>query len=443
MKKKTKTDLGCGLVLLEGFVKLIEQKERDGYFRTAANYRSAVNKLQSYDFSMSQTLLLQDINESWVSRFVTWLKTQHPNKPQTSDFYFRNVRAMYNGTCKLFSMHLSEQPNPFREVTFSGKQSSKRALTKEETDRLLDAKFRESLSPHLHESLDILLFILFMRGMVFQDVFNLTWDMADADNHFHYLRSKTEVPIDTEIPSEARKIMERYREEDCMYVFPFLHRSKNRKKDGGDDIPEESSLHRVNHHAHEIGRLAGLSLRLSTYVMRHTFATLMLESGKPVELISQCLGHSSIRTTQIYLSRISTHRVDKEVNDMFDQMLRPAVVEKKLPHPYRKHEEASPPGHGRIFLPETIPVKEECNILPPDNKKCPFLHKKETFLLKSFAKIGILPKTANFLYSFFTHFYFSPLFVPLIKVFPSQNLSHKSLKYRLIPLFEFLYLFLM
>ena len=53
MMKKTKTDLGCGLVLLEGFVKLIEQKERDGYFRTAANYRSAVNKLQSYDFSMS------------------------------------------------------------------------------------------------------------------------------------------------------------------------------------------------------------------------------------------------------------------------------------------------------------------------------------------------------------------------------------------------------
>ncbi|MEL5893032.1 tyrosine-type recombinase/integrase [Bacteroides sp. GD17] len=379
MKKKTKTELGCSVLLLESFRKLIAQKEKDGYLRTAANYRSTVHKLQAYQPEKSETLTLQEINEKWVSCFVGWLKAQHPNKLQTSDFYFRNVRAMYNGTCKLLKIKPSAKPSPFREVSFAGKQSSKRALTKEEVDKLLDPEFRERLSMHLHESLDILLFMLFMRGMVFQDVFNLTWEMVDADNHIHYLRSKTEIPIDTKIPSEAQKIIEHYRKEDCIYVFPFLHGSKNRRKKKDSAISEQSSLHRVNRHAHKIGRMAGLSLRLSTYVMRHTFATLMLESGKSIELISQCLGHASIRTTQIYISRISMNRVDKEVNDMFDQMLRPITE--------------SPP--------EKIPIREKQKV-PPKNKKYPFLHKKGTSSLKHVAKIALLRKTTNFLVSFFS-----------------------------------------
>lgn len=56
--------------------------------------------------------------------------------------------------------------------------------------------------------------------------------------------------------------------------------------------------------------------------MRHSWATLMLEAGKSVEVISQCLGHTSIRTTQIYLSSISTTKVDREVNDMLNRFIR-------------------------------------------------------------------------------------------------------------------------
>jgi Site-specific recombinase XerD len=62
--------------------------------------------------------------------------------------------------------------------------------------------------------------------------------------------------------------------------------------------------------------------KLTTYVMRHSWATLMLEAGKSVEIISQCMGHTSIRTTQIYLSSISTTKVDREVNDMLNRFIR-------------------------------------------------------------------------------------------------------------------------
>lgn len=54
----------------------------------------------------------------------------------------------------------------------------------------------------------------------------------------------------------------------------------------------------------------------------------MLEAGYPVELIGQCLGHTSVNTTHIYLSRISSGRVDTAVNEMFNRMVRPLTGRK-------------------------------------------------------------------------------------------------------------------
>ena len=102
-----------------------------------------------------------------------------------------------------------------------------------------------------------------------------------------------------------------------MYIFPFL-REKNNKT----VLCEKSALRRINRHALIIGQMLHLPGKLTTYVMRHSWATLMLEAGKSVEIISQCIGHTSIRTTQIYLSSISTTKVDWEVNDMLNRFVR-------------------------------------------------------------------------------------------------------------------------
>ena len=418
----------------DGFQKLIEQKKKGGYDRTAANYRSVVHKLRGYLPYAAESLTVPDIDREWTDGFAGWLRTQHPKKPQTADFYFRTLRAMYNGTCGLLKINLAGGTDPFSGITFSGKQPSKRALAKEEVEKLLVPEFRESLDEHLRESLDILVFILFMRGMVFQDVYNLTWDMIDDDDHIHYLRSKTKAPIYTKMPTEVRSLMERYRKADFPFVFPFLHESKNKKKEGGTGIPEQSALHRVNRHAHEIGWKAGLSIPLSTYVIRHTWATLMLEAAKPVELISQCLGHTSIRTTQIYLSRISVSRVDKEVDDMFNQMLRPQTKtgEKESNKGKVKKERKNPPLRKSKGNPKKIPEDEKQDIAVTP-KKCPFLRKKETlyqmvlpftFLRKKetfpsktlhlstflAAKIHIVENITNFLSYFSPNFYLSILF---------------------------------
>lgn len=407
MKRKLNEGKGCGINLLDAFEKQISQKQRSGNLRTADNYRSTVNKLQVYQSGKPEELTLGTVTGEWVSGFVDWLKKMHPNKPQTADFYFRNMRAMFHGACKKHKFKVEEPP--FKDMAFSGRPSAKRALNKDEINKLFSPALYEQLKECFRQSLDVLHFMLFMRGMVFQDLYSLTWDMVDSDNHIHYLRSKTQVPIDMELSPEAHQIIERYREEGSIYVFPFLHRSK--RKGGKQELSEQSALRRVNRHAAEIGKQAGLPIALSTYVMRHTFATLMIEASKPLELVSQCLGHASIRTTELYISRISINKVDKEVNDMFDQMLRPATtsIGKKKKRNRQSGITKTEKEHSSlpVIVESGLPAAEQTEIVV-GIKKYPFLHKKETLIpeilfldLISAAKIHILSNIANFYHTFF------------------------------------------
>ena len=317
--------------------------------RTIGNYRSSINKAKVFAGAGWERMALEDVTRKWTDGFACWLERCHGDKPQTVNFYLRTFRALY--VHALARSTAGTDGKPFGGCRPGGSFPSRRALKREEVQRLLSPELRRRLPGHQRQALDILVFILYARGMVFKDVYGLTWRMV-ADGHIRYRRSKTGVPVDVEVVPELEEIMCRHHREGSPFVFPFLHMPRAGCPE--KELPEESALRRVNRSAREIGRMVGLSVPLTTYVLRHTWATLMLEDGNPVELISQCMGHTSIRTTQIYLSRISSGKTDSAVNGMYDRMLR------KPGH--RKKERDVPPRISR----------------PPKNKKCPFLSKKET-----------------------------------------------------------------
>lgn len=58
---------------------------------------------------------------------------------------------------------------------------------------------------------------------------------------------------------------------------------------------------KMNAYLKEIADLARVEKHLTTHLARHTFATLSLSNHVPIESISKMLGHSDIRTTQIYI----------------------------------------------------------------------------------------------------------------------------------------------
>lgn len=348
-------------LLLPLFKRTLWDLENTLSLRTLENYRSAISKVREFAGDNWQRLTVAAITRQWTDNFTRWLQQQHADKPQTVDFYLRTFRAVYRHALNLTESTANAQP--FGGPRPGGSFSAKRALKRDDMLKILSPELREKLKPRQIEALDVLVFIFYSRGMAFQDVYRLRWSMI-SDGHIRYKRSKTGALIDVEVVPELEEIMRRYHRKDSPYVLPFLHES--RKGNIGKELSEKSALRRINRAVYNI---IG-DVKLTTYVLRHTWATLMLEDGSPVEVISQCMGHSSIRTTQIYLSRISSRKIDKAVRGMYDRQLRHNVPEETKVDITETKSPLSPQMVGQNH-----------GLLSIGNKKCPFLTKKGTSIL--------------------------------------------------------------
>ena len=348
-------------LLLPLFKRTLWDLENTLSLRTLENYRSAISKVREFAGDNWQRLTVAAITRQWTDNFTRWLQQQHADKPQTVDFYLRTFRAVYRHALNLTESTANAQP--FGGPRPGGSFSAKRALKRDDMLKILSPELSEKLKPRQIEALDVLVFIFYSRGMAFQDVYRLRWSMI-SDGHIRYKRSKTGALIDVEVMPELEEIMRRYHRKDSPYVLPFLHES--RKGNIGKELSEKSALRRINRAVYNI---IG-DVKLTTYVLRHTWATMMLEDGSPVEVISQCMGHSSIRTTQIYLSRISSRKIDKAVRGMYDRQLRHNVTKETK---VDITETKSP-------LPPQM-VGQNHGLLSLRNKKCPFLTKKVTSIL--------------------------------------------------------------
>lgn len=69
----------------------------------------------------------------------------------------------------------------------------------------------------------------------------------------------------------------------------------------------------MNAYLKEIGDLCGINKEISFHLARHTFATLTLSKGVSIESVSKMLGHTNIKTTQIY-ARITDAKISHDMN---------------------------------------------------------------------------------------------------------------------------------
>ena len=65
----------------------------------------------------------------------------------------------------------------------------------------------------------------------------------------------------------------------------------------------------------EIGDVCGIKKNLTYHLARHTFATMILSKGVPIESVSKMLGHTNIRTTQVY-ARITNKKIEEDMLEL-------------------------------------------------------------------------------------------------------------------------------
>ena len=72
-----------------------------------------------------------------------------------------------------------------------------------------------------------------------------------------------------------------------------------------------NTLTLINHNLKAIGKELGLTLPLTMYVARHSWASIARDKKIPVSIICESMGHESEKTTRIYLSSINHHEIDR------------------------------------------------------------------------------------------------------------------------------------
>lgn len=78
------------------------------------------------------------------------------------------------------------------------------------------------------------------------------------------------------------------------------------------------SNQKINAYLKEIADLCGIKKRLSYHLARHTFATMSLSKGVPIESVSKMLGHTNIKTAQIY-ARITNKKIEQDMMQAADK----------------------------------------------------------------------------------------------------------------------------
>ena len=221
-------------------------------------------------------------------------------KLNTVSTYMRMLRSIYNRGVEAGSAPYV--PRLFHDVYTGVDIRQKKALPVTELHKLL---YEDPKSERLRRTQTIAALMFQFCGMSFADLAHLEKSALDR-NVLQYNRIKTKTPISLEILESAKEMVNQLRSNkpalpDCPdYLFDILHGDKKRKDEKAYK-EYQSALRRFNNSLKDLARVLRLDSPVTSYTFRHSWATTAKYRGVPIEMISESLGHKSIKTTQIYL----------------------------------------------------------------------------------------------------------------------------------------------
>ena len=197
--------------------------------------------------------------------------------------------------------------NPFEDAKYERVERKIRCLGKTDIARILAMPLQNKEAEFVRR---IFLFSVF-TGLAFADVSKLRYYDIETNSagvrYIRQYRKKTDVESITPLHPIAEQILS---------IFPA--------KDKKEDSPIfETSLSRIQigTHLKAIGLACGIRQPLSFHVGRHSFGTLTLEAGVPIESIAKMMGHASIASTQIY-AQITDSKISKDMNKLIEKSVK-------------------------------------------------------------------------------------------------------------------------
>lgn len=302
------------------FDTLIGETERTGNHGTASTYRTTLSAFGK--FAAGRRYNFGDLDAVVILCFQKSLLLEGL-KNNTITFYLSKLRSVYNKAAR--EGFAPKGYDPFEGIAMRIEKTRKLAVSDAVLRKVAASKFpgRNELAV----ARDMFLFSFYTRGMSFVDMAYLRQDDIQGDV-IRYRRCKTGQLFTIKIVPELQALIDRYRDFCAPWVLPvMLYLSPEGTylpyRFEGATPEERQEFERELHKRYKYSRSNFLRLlrRLSrqleleqslTFNMaRHTWASRARRKGIPMAVISEGLGHTSEKTTRIYLEELEAKRLDE------------------------------------------------------------------------------------------------------------------------------------
>ena len=286
--------------LVEGMREYISLLKMEGRYSTAKSYQDAMNSFIRY--SGTDRIPYTYINKDTLRRYEAYLLEKGCMR-NTVSTYIRRLRCIYNKAVE--NGEAAFIPSLFKGV-FTGVESQrKKSLPPGDLNRLMTVPVK---GEKLRKTQLTLCLMFQYGGMSFVDFAHL--NRGNIKNGIlDYNRQKTGTSMRLEVLDTAEAMYKELAGERAGgsgYLFPFLSGTKN----GHEEYLEyTAALSRFNRNLKTLKEVAGITSDVTSYTIRHSFAMALKEQNVPIEMISELLGHKSIKTTQIYLRSFSLEKM--------------------------------------------------------------------------------------------------------------------------------------
>ena len=299
---------------LDLFISQLTEENRLGY---AESFKGLKSSLLLYCKSLD--IKFSAIDNQWLKGYELHLKKGGKSK-NTIGIRFRSLRALYNKAIADEVVKKEYYPFDTFRVSQYHEQTKKRAIKREDIKRIINLDLRTITnyrSPYLDLGRDLFVFSYLTCGINLADMARIRY--ADVFNErLQYHRKKTNKLITCKLQEPALNIIEKYRKENALpedYIFPILDRKVHKTETQIRDKVRKANK-AANKALHKIEDKLGLPIELTTYVARHSFATVLKHSGVSTSIISESLGHSSEKVTQIYLDSFDNEQIDNAMKNL-------------------------------------------------------------------------------------------------------------------------------
>ena len=254
-----------------------------------------------------QDILISTITEDLIEEYRFFLKKHRLKSSTINNNLCWLSRLMFRAVSRRII-----RCNPFENTKYEKEEQKIRFLQKSDVMKLMTMSMNDKEAELARQ---MFIFSCF-TGLAIADMENLEYShiqtSADGQRYIRKERQKTKVEFVVPLHPIAEAIISHYRNEQ------ERNEEQQTMKEKGDSLVFHRDCSRsvIDAKLSIVGKACGIRQRLSYHMARHTFGTMSLSAGIPIESIAKMMGHASISSTQVY-----AQVTDRKISEDMDRLI--------------------------------------------------------------------------------------------------------------------------